>query len=71
MARFSASIMRSLSRPRRVFSKLSPWNSLTLRGWNKFDVAPLGGSRLAYASLEYHYSCLAVYYDTGKVWDPG
>ncbi len=54
-----------------LFERFSLGDSLTLRGWNKFDVAPLGGSRLAYASLEYHYSCFAVFYDTGKVWDSG
>ncbi len=52
-----------------LFERFSLGNSLTLRGWNKFDVAPLGGSRLVYASLEYHYSCVAVFYDAGKVWD--
>jgi hypothetical protein len=52
-----------------LFERFSLGNSLMLRGWNKFDVAPLGGSRIAYASIEYHYSDFAVYYDTGAVWD--
>lgn len=54
-----------------LFERFSLGNSTMLRGWNKFDVAPLGGSRMAYASLEYHYSDFAVFYDTGAVWDSG
>jgi len=26
-----------------------------LRGWNKFDVAPLGGNRVAHATLQYGF----------------
>jgi outer membrane protein assembly factor BamA len=44
-------------------------NSSTLRGWNKYDLDPLGGSRVAYASLNYRYQVLGVFYDTGSVWD--
>lgn len=54
-----------------LFERFSLGNSTTLRGWNKFDVAPLGGNRAAYASLEYHYSDFAVFYDTGAVWNSG
>jgi hypothetical protein len=54
-----------------LFERFSLGNSLTLRGWNKFDVAPTGGSRVGYASIEYHYSSVAVFYDAGKVWDAG
>lgn len=54
-----------------LFERFTLGDSMTLRGWNKFDVAPLGGNRLAYGSLEYHYSVFAVYYDAGAVWDSG
>ena len=54
-----------------LFERFSLGNSTTLRGWNKFDVAPLGGNRVAYASLEYGYSVFRVFYDTGAVWDSG
>lgn len=54
-----------------LFERFSLGSSLTLRGWNKFDVAPAGGNRVAYASLEYHHSCLAIFYDTGRAWDAG
>ena len=53
-----------------LFERFSLGNSMTLRGWNKFDVAPLGGSRLTYGSLEYRYRPFQVFYDFGTVWAP-
>jgi hypothetical protein len=52
-----------------LFERFSLGNSSTLRGWNKFDVAPLGGSRAAHGSLDYRYRQLEVFYDVGTVWD--
>ncbi|MGE5360760.1 MAG: BamA/TamA family outer membrane protein [Bacteroidales bacterium] len=54
-----------------LFERFSLGNSALLRGWNKFDVAPAGGSRLAYGSLEYRYSVFQAFYDFGTVWDEG
>ncbi len=54
-----------------LFDRYTLGNSVTLRGWNKFDVAPLGGTRMAYGSLDYRYRSFEVFYDTGKVWDSG
>jgi hypothetical protein len=54
-----------------LFERFSFGNSSTLRGWNKFDVAPLGGTRAAHGSLEYRYRPFHIFYDVGKVWDPG
>jgi hypothetical protein len=54
-----------------LFERFSLGDSSTLRGWNKFDVAPMGGTRTAYGSFEYHYWYLQVFYDSGAVWDPG
>jgi outer membrane translocation and assembly module TamA len=53
-----------------LFERFSIGNTATLRGWDKFDVAPLGGTRLVYGSLEYRYHPLQLFYDFGKVWDP-
>ena len=53
-----------------LFERFSIGNTATLRGWDKFDVAPLGGTRLVYGSLEYRYRPLQLFYDFGKVWDP-
>ncbi len=54
-----------------LFERFSLGNSLLLRGWSKFDVAPAGGSHLAYGSLEYRYRPFQVFYDFGSVWDSG
>jgi len=54
-----------------LFERFSLGNSTTLRGWNKFDVSSIGGSRVAHGSLEYRYGILEVFYDVGAVWDPG
>jgi hypothetical protein len=52
-----------------LFDRYTLGDSRTLRGWSKFDVAPLGGSRVAHGSLEYSYRWLGFFYDTGAVWD--
>jgi len=52
-----------------LFERFSFGNSVTLRGWNKFDVAPLGGTRSAHGSLEYSYRHMQIFYDVGSVWD--
>jgi outer membrane translocation and assembly module TamA len=52
-----------------LFERFSLGNSFLLRGWDKFDVAPLGGSRLAYGSLEYRYRPFQIFWDFGSVWD--
>ena len=54
-----------------LFERFSLGNSAMLRGWNKFDVAPLGGNRAAYGSFEYRYSYFQIFYDLGSVWDVG
>jgi len=54
-----------------LFERFTLGNSETLRGWNKFDVAPLGGNRVAYASIGYRYAGFNVFYDTGAVWETG
>lgn len=54
-----------------LFERFSLGDSTTLRGWNKFDVAPLGGSRSVHGSLEYRYRPFQIFYDAGRVWDPG
>jgi Omp85 superfamily domain len=44
-------------------------DSTTLRGWNKFDLDPLGGSHVMHGSIDYGYRILQVFYDAGAVWD--
>jgi hypothetical protein len=52
-----------------LFERFALGNSYTLRGWNKFDVSPLGGTRTAYGMLQYRYRHLRVFYDVGTEWD--
>jgi hypothetical protein len=54
-----------------LFERFTLGDSRTLRGWSKFDVAPVGGARVAHASFEYTFHWLGAFYDTGSVWDSG
>jgi hypothetical protein len=54
-----------------LFERFSLGNSFAMRGWNKFDIAPLGASRSAHGSLEYRYWPFQVFYDVGAVWNGG
>ncbi len=46
-------------------------NSRTLRGWSRFDLAPLGGGRMAHLSVDGRYRYLRLCYDSGTIWDEG
>ena len=52
-----------------LFERFALGDTRTLRGWNKFDIDPLGGSRVAHGSVGYRYRAIGVFYDTGAVWD--
>ena len=54
-----------------LFERFVLGNSSLLRGWNKYQLDPLGGNRLAYASVTYGYHIMRVFYDTGSVWNQG
>lgn len=54
-----------------LFERFMLGNSSTLRGWNKYDLAPLGGNRAVHASVTYGYHIMRVFYDTGSIWDHG
>jgi hypothetical protein len=54
-----------------LFERYILGNSTTLRGWNKWDLDPLGGSRMAHNSIEYRYGFFQVFYDSGAIWDRG
>jgi len=44
-------------------------DATTLRGWSRFDLDPLGGSRVVHGSIDYRYRFIQAFYDTGAVWD--
>lgn len=52
-----------------LFERFALGDTHTLRGWNKFDLNPLGGSRMAHASVGYRYRVIGVFYDAGAVWN--
>jgi hypothetical protein len=54
-----------------LFDRFSLGNAYTLRGWNKYDLDPIGGNRMVYGSLEYRFTVLQLFYDVGSVWDNG
>jgi len=54
-----------------LFERFILGNSSTLRGWNKYDIDPLGGNRAVHGSVTYGYHIMRVFYDAGAVWDHG
>jgi outer membrane protein assembly factor BamA len=54
-----------------LFERFILGNSSTLRGWNKYDLDPIGGNRVVHGSVTYGYHIMRVFYDTGSVWDQG
>jgi outer membrane protein assembly factor BamA len=54
-----------------LFDRFVLGNSVTLRGWDKFELDPLGGGRVVYGSAEYGYRMMRVFYDSGSIWDKG
>jgi hypothetical protein len=36
-----------------LFERFSLGDTMTLRGWNKFDIAPLGGNRMVHSTIQY------------------
>jgi hypothetical protein len=52
-----------------LFERFALGDSTTLRGWDKYDISPTGGDRMAYSSVEYRYTGLSLFLDIGSVWD--
>ena len=55
-----------------LFERFVLGTSSLLRGWNRYDIDPLGGTRLAHNSLEYGYrlntGTAQLFYDSGALW---
>jgi hypothetical protein len=54
-----------------LFERFTLGDSTTLRGWNKYDIAPAGGDRVFHSSVAYRYRGLGLFLDVGSVWDAG
>jgi hypothetical protein len=54
-----------------LYDRFVVGTSSLLRGWNRYDIDPLGGNRLLHNSLEYRYRMASVFYDCGSLWSLG
>ena len=54
-----------------LFERFQVGTSSMLRGWNKWELDPLGGSRVMHNSVDYRYGCFEAFYDAGVIWDAG
>jgi hypothetical protein len=54
-----------------LFERFALGDTRTLRGWDKYKIAPAGGDRMAHASVEYRFGVLAMFLDSGSVWNDG
>ena len=52
-----------------LFERFVLGNASTLRGWNKFELDPVGGDRAVHGSIDYRYRFVTVFYDTGVLWN--
>lgn len=52
-----------------VYERFAMGNTSTLRGWDKYELDPLGGARAIHGSVDYRYRMVGVFYDTGSVSD--
>jgi Omp85 superfamily domain len=51
-----------------IFERFVLGNSSTLRGWNKFDIDPVGGDRVVHNTVDYRYRWFETFWDTGAIW---
>jgi surface antigen Omp85-like protein len=61
----------SISGTAPLFERFSLGDTRTLRGWDKYDIAPAGGDRMFHTSFEYQFWYLGVFLDAGSVWSNG
>jgi outer membrane protein assembly factor BamA len=54
-----------------LFERFTLGDTTTLRGWNKYAIAPAGGDRLVHQSFEYFYNRFFYFLDVGAVWTSG
>jgi hypothetical protein len=52
-----------------LFERFTAGNSVILRGWDKYQLDPLGASHIVHGSLDYTWRGFLSFYDTGAVWD--
>jgi Omp85 superfamily domain len=57
-----------------LFDRFALGNSSTLVGWDRFEIDPLGGTRVVHNQMTYGYrvgaGTVQAFYDAGMVWQP-
>ena len=71
LASGSAGTITSDGKQAPLFERFTLGDSSTLRGWNKYDIAPAGGERVFHTSVEYRNRGFAFFFDAGVVRDAG
>lgn len=54
-----------------LFERFALGDTQTLRGWNKYDIAPAGTDRMWHQSVEFRYEAFAYFVDAGSIWNAG
>jgi hypothetical protein len=54
-----------------LFERFTLGDTATLRGWNRYDIAPIGGARMIHQTIELRYAPAALFLDAGSVWESG
>jgi hypothetical protein len=54
-----------------LFERFTLGDSTTLRGWNKFDLAPAGADRMWHQSVEFSHDWFTYFFDAGSLWNAG
>jgi outer membrane translocation and assembly module TamA len=54
-----------------LFERFALGDTETLRGWNKYDLAPAGSDRMWHQSVEFRYESFAYFVDAGSLWNGG
>lgn len=67
----ASAMLGSVSGTPPMFERFVLGDSETLRGWDKYDIAPLGTNRMVHATGEYHYRSLFLFLDAGSLWNDG
>lgn len=52
-----------------LFERFTLGDSTTLRGWDKYDIAPAGAASMLHGSIEYRQRGVAFFLDAGSAWD--
>jgi hypothetical protein len=54
-----------------MFERFSLGSTSTLVGWNKYDISPLGASRMAYGAVTYTNRYFSTQFESGSLWNDG